>query len=282
MLNIKKNLINVIPKSILVHIASYLNLKDVLEFAESHKIIENIVYESPEIWTTNMLFPVNDSTITDKFIRQTIPRITRLYGISNLTMFNLPLTWVGYFLVFDQFAHTIKELKIHAGLDTLLELNKHLCTFAGNLLLLQRANQIPISFKNYAFDDEEEYATAVSKSHLLDMGLGSLYEQLEYERLDDPPFEQLKQFEVTVPYDAIYRRKETVVIDRLKVLIAFLSNTREEDKVRCEKLNKLASSTAVVEISESGSRKRLRDEPLPPISSFDFKQPQYNTRLRPF
>lgn len=212
-----------VPESILLKIFRQLGLKDILALGDSHKELFNIIYKSPSIWNNNgLLFPTGDRTITDKFIQRIIPRITRHYGVQELKMIDLPLTWTGYLMIFDQFAHTVNRIEIK--LDELEQLEKlvdHLTVFAGNLAILQQNNRIPITFRQYAMDDEEEFISALRDTEYLGQKtLHDLNDQFERMKLDDPPFERLRDFCIMVHGS---QQVKSVTMRRLELVASFLS-----------------------------------------------------------
>ncbi|KAI8884888.1 hypothetical protein K501DRAFT_284604 [Backusella circina FSU 941] len=207
-----------IPEIILTQVSEYLNLKDLLSLADSHDNLSTLVYTEPKIWTSDRLFPPRDDMITDQFVRKLVPRITRHYGILELKMIDLPLTWSGYLMIFDQFAHSVNKIEIKATEAQLYQLAHHLSIFAGNLAMLQQNNKIPITFRQYALDDEEEYIIALSGSNYLGQdSLHNLNRQLRVMKLDDPPFERLNSFQVS----GIDHSVE--LIGQLEFLASFLS-----------------------------------------------------------
>lgn len=196
-------------------------LKDLLSLGDSHSKLREVIYKSPEIWTSDLLFPIGDDRITDKFIQRIIPRITRHYGIMELKMIDLPLTWFGYLLIFDQFAHSVSRIEIKATIEQLNQLSHHLSIFAGNLAMLQQNNKIPITFRQYAFDDEEEFSTALIDSNYLGQStLHNLNDQFASMELDDPPFERLNDFNIIVSGGSGGSEN---VVNQLKLIASFLS-----------------------------------------------------------
>ncbi|KAG2235139.1 hypothetical protein INT48_006520 [Thamnidium elegans] len=213
-----------IPDSIVINLIYYLGLKDILALGDSHTKLRDLVYKSPEVWNDgNLLFPIGDKSITDKFIQRVIPRITRHYGILELRMIELPLTWSGYLMIFDQFAHSVNRIEIKTNLDELKKLVHHLTIFAGNLAILQQNNKIPITFRQYAFDDEEEYSLALADSNYLGQRtLHNLNDQFACMKLDDPPFERLHDFHI-VTTACTNASNEVTTMRQLELLASFLS-----------------------------------------------------------
>ncbi|KAI8980489.1 hypothetical protein BDB01DRAFT_796596 [Pilobolus umbonatus] len=188
-----------LPDSILIPLLYYVDLKDILELGATHTRLRLLIYENPKIWTSEFLFPAGDASITDNFIHSLVPRITRRYGILELKMICLPLSWAGYLRIFHQFAHSVKRIDIKTNESELKRLVHHLTIFAGNLALRQRHNKIPITFREYSLDDEDEFAINLYNSSY--MGHQSLYHlctQFRYMKLDDPPFERLEYFYVDI------------------------------------------------------------------------------------
>lgn len=213
-----------LPETVIIKIVCYLELKDLLSFGDCSNKLREIVYKSPEIWTSDLLFPIGDKTITDKFTQRIIPRITRHYGILDLQMIDLPLTWCGYLMIFDQFAHSVNRIQIKASSQELDRLAHHLSVFAGNLAMLQENNKIPITFRQYALDDEEEYSTALNDSNYLGQKtLDYMNEYLTRMQLDDPPFERLEEFRVIEIKNDSNNINNTNTLRQLEVLASFLS-----------------------------------------------------------
>ncbi|CAO3642060.1 unnamed protein product [Mucor hiemalis] len=213
-----------LPDIIITKIVCYLELKDLLPFGDCSNKLREIVYKSPEIWTSDLLFPIGDKSITDKFIQRIIPRITRHYGILDLQMIDLPLTWAGYLMIFDQFAHSVNRIQIKASGEELNKLAHHLSVFAGNLAMLQENNKIPITFRQYALDDEYEYSTALTDSNYLGQRtLDYMNDYLTRIQLDDPPFERLEDFRVIVIKNDSNNTNNANTLRQLELLASFLS-----------------------------------------------------------
>lgn len=214
-----------LPDQILTQVTLNLELKDLLALGDSHTRLRDLVYKTPEIWTSDLLFPAADERITDRFIKCIVPRITRHYGILSLKMIQLPLTWTGYFMIFDQFAHSVKRIQMETSTSNLRQLVHHLGVFAGNLAMLQRSNRIPITFRQYSFD-HEEYANELAESHYLGQStLHNLINQLPHMKLDDPPFERLQVFRVDVKEE----HEQQQLLRQLESLTCFLSGRTMND-----------------------------------------------------
>ncbi|CAO0791669.1 unnamed protein product [Mucor circinelloides] len=210
-----------LPDQILTQVTLNLELKDLLALGNSHTRLRDLVYKTPEIWTSDLLFPVADGRITDRFIKCIVPRITRHYGILSLKMIQLPLTWTGYFMIFDQFAHSVKHIQMETSLSNLKQLVHHLGVFAGNLAMLQQSNRIPITFRQYSFD-HEEYANELAESHFLGQStLHNLINQFPHMKLDDPPFERLQVF--NVDFKEQDQQEQQRLYRQLESLTCFLS-----------------------------------------------------------
>ncbi|KAL9544069.1 hypothetical protein MBANPS3_007807 [Mucor bainieri] len=213
-----------LPDQILTQVTLNLELKDLLALGDSHTRLRDLVYKTPEIWTSDLLFPAADGRITDKFIKCIVPRITRHYGILSLKMIRLPLTWTGYFMVFDQFAHSVKHIHMETSLSNLRQLVHHM----GNLAMLQRSNKIPITFRQYSFD-HEEYANELAESHHLGQStLHNLINQFPHMKLDDPPFERLQVFHVDLKEEQDHQEKQHL-LRQLESLTCFLSGRTMND-----------------------------------------------------
>ncbi|KAG0168998.1 hypothetical protein DFQ28_004143 [Apophysomyces sp. BC1034] len=183
--------------SVLIRLANLLELRDIIQLSRVNMRLQQLVYNSPEVWTSNLLFPVGDRSITDQFIMYLVPRITRHYGIQALRLVDLPLTWTGYLWIFDQFAHSVDCIDLTADDAALRDLARHLLIFAGNLAMLQNDNKIPITFRQYAVDDREYTEALAATDYLGQRSLRDLHRLLSSLKLDDPPFERLVQFRVS-------------------------------------------------------------------------------------
>ncbi|KAI8373173.1 uncharacterized protein BYT42DRAFT_579452 [Radiomyces spectabilis] len=186
-----------LPDSILIRLIGLLSFKDILTLGQVDPALRTFVFGHPEIWSSEVLFPPGDKSITDTFIKRTVPQITRHYGIQELRMVDLPLTWQGYFWIFDQFAHSVDTIQIRAPVKVLSELTFHLCIFAGNLAMLQHTNRIPITFRQYAVDPTEHTQALEATNYLGHQSLHKLQTSLPLLTLDDPPFERLSRFDLT-------------------------------------------------------------------------------------
>ncbi|CEP14679.1 hypothetical protein [Parasitella parasitica] len=242
-----------LPDQIITQVILNLELKDLLALGDSHSRLRDLVYKTPEIWTSDMLFPVGDSRITDKFTQRIVPRITRHYGILSLKMIHLPLTWIGYFMIFDQFAHSVKRIQIDTPSANLEHLVHHLGVFAGNLAMLQRSNRIPITFRQYAFD-HEEHATELANStnYLGQSTLHNLINQMAHMNLDDPPFERLELFNVDV------KQGDQHLVEQLGLLTGFLSGRTTTDPV----IHSPIPNTVL------NSKRQRADEPTQPTNKY--------------
>jgi hypothetical protein len=196
-----------LPEKIITKIAQYLELKDIIELGNAHIKLSQCIYTQPAIWTKEILFPINNSSITDQFIKQIIPKITRHYGILEIQMVNLPLTWFGYFLIFDQFAHSLTSIRIQS--DQIFMLLHHLTRFATHLATLQQDNQIPCTFREYAFEADQREVTVVIEP------LPKILMQI---RLDDPPFERLNHISITSQ-----NTQQQDMVDQLNTIFSFLA-----------------------------------------------------------
>lgn len=186
-----------LPKDVLIRITSFLELKDILTLASVNTFLERLVFANPEIWTSNLLFPAGDSSITDQFIRKFVPRITRSYNVRELRLVDLPLTWFGILCIFDQFAHSVDTIHLKISDATLSDLVRHLAIFAGNLVLLQRDNKIPITFRQYALDETTYNQNMAAENYFGQQSISGISKVLATLRLDDPPFERLSSLDVS-------------------------------------------------------------------------------------
>ncbi|ORZ23003.1 hypothetical protein BCR42DRAFT_403763 [Absidia repens] len=212
-----------IEKPLLLKVLYYLNLQELLQLAETCPQLQDFIYNNPFVWNSHVLFPFNDSRITDTFIQQLVPKITRHYGIRKLKVIQLPLSWLGYLYIFDQFAHTVDHIQIKTKLTVLQDLVHHLTIFASNLIVLQQDNHIPITFRQYCVDAPFYYQvlsdhhffgnqtvaqitklffTTATNSNSGNSSSSSsnrendTNDNLGFSQLDDPPFERLVQWTV--------------------------------------------------------------------------------------
>ncbi|KAG1467183.1 hypothetical protein G6F56_004552 [Rhizopus delemar] len=202
-----------LPEKIIVNITRYLELRDIVELGQVNVKLNQCLYKEPAIWTKHILFPANNSSITDDFIRKTIPKITRRYGILDIQMIDLPLTWFGYFLIFDQFAHSLASVRIQS--DHLFHLLHHLTQFAINLASLQQENQIPCTFREYAFEVDPKEPIPILKP---------LPKTISQIKLDDPPFERLNHVSITSQV------AQDELVSQLEILFSFLSGFKIRSK----------------------------------------------------
>ncbi|CAO3622677.1 unnamed protein product [Cunninghamella echinulata] len=166
------------------------------------KKLHQVVYNNPKIWS-HILFPIQDTRITDTFIKQLVPQITRHYGIHHLTLIRLPLTWKGYFFIFDQFAHSVDKIQLETNMEVIDDMIYHLCIFTSTLILLQQDNNIPITFRQYCIEPEVydelllQHGFLKKKKYEEDKVtfMISLFHQYT---LDDPPFERLNEWYTTL------------------------------------------------------------------------------------
>ncbi|KAF7723907.1 hypothetical protein EC973_001530 [Apophysomyces ossiformis] len=216
--------------SVLIRLTFSLDLKDIIQLSRVNMRLQKLVYNSPEVWTTDVLFPVGDRSITDQFIRFLVPRITRHYGIHALRLVNLPLTWAGYLWIFDQFAHSVDCIDLTADDNSLRDLARHLLIFAGNLAMLQNDNKIPITFRQYAIDEREYTEALIATDYLGQRSLRDLHRLLSSFTLDDPPFERLVQFRVSSTDHPANHQDKNEHIHELQMLASFLAGRKLSHK----------------------------------------------------
>ncbi|ORX61847.1 hypothetical protein DM01DRAFT_1270734, partial [Hesseltinella vesiculosa] len=125
---------------------------DLQQLGDSCSRFHAMVFNNPRVWRPQVLFPAKDARVTDTFIKQLVPNITRHYGIQTLRLIQLPLTWLGYMCIFDQFAHSVDLIQVETSKPILKDLVYHLTVFAANLVVLQQDNLIPITFRQYSLD----------------------------------------------------------------------------------------------------------------------------------
>ncbi|CAO3597347.1 unnamed protein product [Absidia cylindrospora] len=235
-----------IEKPLLLKVLYYLNLQELLQLAETCPQLQDFIYNNPFVWNSHVLFPLNDSRITDTFIQQLVPKITRHYGIRKLQVIQLPLSWLGYLHIFDQFAHTVDHIQIKTKLAILQDLVHHLTIFASNLIVLQQGNHIPITFRQYCLDAPFYYQVLVdhhffgkrtvaqlTKLFFTTTTNGNINKEndtndnLGFSQLDDPPFERLVQW--TVGCTDHFRLNQNggdsidSVVTQLEALVSFLA-----------------------------------------------------------
>ncbi|KAI9497475.1 hypothetical protein BDB00DRAFT_745574, partial [Zychaea mexicana] len=170
---------------------------DLVTLRSADARLEEFLHGHPEVWTnSHLLFPADDSTITDEFVQRTVPKIPRSYALREMRLVNLPLTWAGLLWIFDHFAHSVDRIYLAAPEATLADLARHLSIFAGNLALLQDENKIPITFRQYAINHAEYEDTLAQTDYMGRSTLRGLRRHLETLRLDDPPFERLAELYV--------------------------------------------------------------------------------------
>jgi hypothetical protein len=217
-----------LPDKVLTQVTFNLGLKDLIALGNSNQRLRNLVFDNPDIWTSELLFPARDTQINDRFIQRVVPRITRHYGILSLKMIDLAaLTWRGYMIIFHQFAHSVKDIQIKANIATLNQLAHHLTVFAGNLALLQYNNQIPITFQEYTFDHDNYASILADANYLGQSTLHTLNDQFAQMKLDDPPFERLQQFHVLGNEDDDACEP---IIRQLNTVAAFLSGVTHHQR----------------------------------------------------
>ncbi|KAI9299403.1 hypothetical protein BJ944DRAFT_274264 [Cunninghamella echinulata] len=229
--------IHKLDESIFLKIIHYLHLQDVQTIGQTCKKLHQVVYNNPKIWS-HILFPIQDTRITDTFIKQLVPQITRHYGIHHLTLIRLPLTWKGYFFIFDQFAHSVDKIQLETNMGVIDDMVYHLCVFTATLILLQQDNNIPITFRQYCIEPEvydellSQHGFLKKKKHDEDKVtfMISLFHQYT---LDDPPFERLNEWYTTLnnssstdhpssSEEEINNKKMT----QLQFIVSFLANNR--------------------------------------------------------
>lgn len=214
-----------LPTLILIKITSFLELQDLVRLGTANKALRTLVYNNPDVWTSS-LFPIGDQSITDDFIRMFVPRIVRSYGICELGLVDLPLCWKGFFWIFDQFAHSVRRIHLATSDAVLADLAHHLSIFAGTLALLQYENKIPITFRQYALDEEHYRQTLVASQYMGHRTLSGLLSSTF--QLDDPPFERLVQLSISSTDQKKKRNLSSSVdheetIRQLYFLVSFLS-----------------------------------------------------------
>ncbi|CAO3646495.1 unnamed protein product [Cunninghamella blakesleeana] len=238
--------IHKLDESIFLRIISYLSLQDVQTIGQTCKKLQDEVYNNPKIWD-QLLFPIQDTRITDKYIQQLVPQITRHYGVHHLKLIRLPLTWKGYFFIFDQFGHSIDKIQLETNHQVIVEMVYHLCIFACTLTILQQENNIPITFRQYCLEPEVYYQLLIQHQFLSHHYLNHVNQEKNEEEkkkriikdliqhamkikpLDDPPFERLHEWYTTfTPSSFLSEKKEeeTTLLSQLQSIVSFLANNR--------------------------------------------------------
>ncbi|KAI8073349.1 hypothetical protein BC940DRAFT_291124 [Gongronella butleri] len=211
-----------LDEGILLQVIQHLGLQDLQQLGNACTRFHSLVFNNPRVWHPEVLFPVKDARVTDAFIQQLVPRITRHYGIQTLRLIQLPLSWLGYLFIFDQFAHSVDSIQVETGRRVLQDLVHHLTVFAANLVVLQQDNHIPITFRQYCFD-ADSYAKVLADMRFLGQPSIAHISRLfargllrnrprgamlaiddgitRLSTLDDPPFERLRQWQVVCTDD---------------------------------------------------------------------------------
>ncbi|ORZ14561.1 hypothetical protein BCR42DRAFT_417185 [Absidia repens] len=204
-----------LPESILLQVVYHLSLQELQQLAQTCRPLRELVYNSPRVWHQHVLFPANDTLITDRFIQHFVPHITRHHGIQTLRLERLPLGWLGYLFIFDQFAHSVDYIHVETSFVILQDLVYHLTVFAANLMVLQQDNMIPITFRQYGLDASSYYQVLVDHQFLGKTNLAHITQLINknnsgnsirngtggggdddsyLSNLDDPPFENLQHW----------------------------------------------------------------------------------------
>ncbi|KAI8140851.1 hypothetical protein BJV82DRAFT_621381 [Fennellomyces sp. T-0311] len=235
-----------LPDKVLIRLSYYLGLGDMVALRSADAKWNEFLQRHPEVWSSNhLLFPKDDSTITDEFIRRNIPTIPRSYAVREMRLEGLPLTWAGFLYIFDHFGHSVDRIHLAASEATLADLARHLCIFAGNLALLQHENKIPITFRQYAISQTEYENTLAQTNYMGQNNLRGMRRLLESLTLDDPPFEHLAELNIeSTDHTSSFDQHEN--IHQIYFIAAFLAGrhelrhfnnkrTREDDDVSLRK-----------------------------------------------
>ncbi|KAI9318013.1 hypothetical protein BX666DRAFT_2134485 [Dichotomocladium elegans] len=177
-------MLTLLPSKVLEDIIFYLNLEDVVELCSVNADLKDRLCQG--VWRRDLLFPAEDRSVTDDFVKRLVRRIPRSYAVLEMRLVNLPLSWQGLLLLFDHFGHSVERIHLTASAATLAALARHLSVFAANLALLQHENKIPITFREYCVD----YTNLVAAGRSLDRWLADDIV------LDDPPFERLEELTI--------------------------------------------------------------------------------------
>ncbi|KAI8079860.1 uncharacterized protein BX664DRAFT_341632 [Halteromyces radiatus] len=261
-----------LQESVLFKIIYYLNLQELQQLGQSCRQLHGLIYNNPRVWHQHVLFPAKDSRLTDKFIQQLVPQITRHYGIQTLRLIQLPLSWLGYLFIFDQFAHSVDQIQVETTHAVLQDLVYHLTVFAANLTVLQSDNHIPITFRQYCHDASYYYQVLVDhrflgKSNVTDMiELFDTTGQTLVSKLDDPPFERLRQWQVvcTDHNDDDDDDNKKDCLTRLQCIVSFLAGRQVTNNL--DPLVTIGQKRTQDQL-EPSSRQRQRLVPPPRASS---------------
>ena len=190
--------ISTLPDQALLRLSRHLGLSDMVALRSVPGAkYDEFLQRHPQVWSSqHLLFPTNDPAITDDFIRRTVPTIPRSYDIREMRLVGLPLTWAGFLFIFDHFGHSVDRIYLTASEQTLQDLARHLCIFAGNLALLQHENKIPITFRQYVFTQAECEQTLAHTDYMGQSSLSGMRHLLERWTLDDPPFEHRAELHI--------------------------------------------------------------------------------------
>ncbi|GAB5589101.1 hypothetical protein Unana1_04001 [Umbelopsis nana] len=234
-----------LDSNLLIKIIESLTLKDVIRFASCCRQLQQLTFDSAEVWSSHLLFESHQNEIDDQVIANIVPRITRSYGIHSLHLIGLNnVSSIGILQTFDQFAHALKDIELCSSMEVIAALTRHLEAFSLKLAMLQAANSIPLTFmeyrchypehmdqlRSYMSDSPspEDAKNSVLNSH------AELFARLRWlqlpTKLDDPPFEQLERIKVKIS-DASNddgSKKGICTILKLRTLIAYLSGANLE------------------------------------------------------
>lgn len=244
-----------LPDALLLKVIYYLNLQELQQLGQTSMQFHELVYNNPRVWHQHVLFPPKDSRITDQFIRQLVPQITRLHGIHTLRLIQLPLTWQGYMYIFDQFAHSVDHIQLETTSAVLQDLVHHLTIFAANLAVIQQDNHIPITFRQYCADASLYHQVLVDHSFLGESNVAQVTRRFlshsnkgtggsRLSNLDDPPFEKLLHWQVrcTSPSESNSGEGGDCIV-QLESLVSFLSGSQA---INNTPLSSAAAATATI------------------------------------
>ncbi|CAO3670815.1 unnamed protein product [Rhizopus stolonifer] len=121
-----------LPNEILFAITRHLHPKDLVQMGNTSTRGREFIYNQRSIWTRETMFPANDPTITDRLIKHRISRI--VCDVSSIQLLDLPsLNWESYFLLFDQFSHSLTSITIRCERRVLSELWPELTCYTFSL-----------------------------------------------------------------------------------------------------------------------------------------------------
>lgn len=188
-----------LDKEVLIYLFQFLCLDDRIRLGSTSQFFKQLMFDASAPWDgDSILFPPNDSRITDSVAGYFMKSIPRSFAVTNLQLVGLPLTDTAILGLLDRFAHALEHIELVLSPLQLSHLCDHLEAFSYNLALLQSQNGIPHLFGEYVSDVHEAKQRV---ARLLDAKETSASDEYSLARLlsrfglptqlDDPPFERL-------------------------------------------------------------------------------------------